>query len=578
MPLNRIIIKYGLLVFLIISNVYFVLANIPLLTSISRQPAGTKFPLYHAGSIYDYNVYLSVITLGENNYWLNRDAFTSEKTNPGIFYFYYILVGKAAAIFNLWQPYAYHLARIITLELFIIATYSLSIKLAGKYIGFWASIISLIGTRAPEWFFKESGAFVNYTPWWAYMDGLKRIDGLPHHIFGEFLLLISLWGIFSSFKTKKRKYIFFSIISVILTGFFLPFMLLPLILALPVAYLITTLFSYKTLLLGNFNLRGLPVGSPMASHPPAGEAGNGDPDHGVPHLLSPAFKIKEIVMIGLILASAAIPILISFWQMRQGFPWNEWTKWEVARWNSNPNFDRSVIFSWGILPIIAIPAVIKAFKTKNLAGIFLFVWGILPIVLLPFANFLSVGKVRLFDAIPFLPWAILGSQTIWDLWKSKKKELAIGILVIYFISTLPISFIQLNYDIKNARQEGIHTNVFIPGKTWNAIDFLNKKAKRDSVILSNEYVGNIIPAYTPLISYFGHIDQTMNFSEKQVKSADFFTQKYSDGEAMNFLRKNGISYVYYGADEMLNGGDRLTYSFLKPVFQEDEIIIYNVKL
>lgn len=107
------------LVYFIVAHLYFFLANLPLLINIIRTSKDTFFPLFHFASHYDYNMYLSVITQGANRLWLAQDPYTSEITNPSLFYFFYIFISKMATLFNLPSYIAYHVTRIISAELFL---------------------------------------------------------------------------------------------------------------------------------------------------------------------------------------------------------------------------------------------------------------------------------------------------------------------------------------------------------------------------------------------------------------------------------------------------------------------------
>ncbi|PIY80113.1 MAG: hypothetical protein COY80_04620, partial [Candidatus Pacebacteria bacterium CG_4_10_14_0_8_um_filter_42_14] len=93
----------------------------------------------------------------------------------------------------------------------------------------------------------------------------------------------------------------------------------------------------------------------------------------------------------------------------------------------------------------------------------------------------------------------------------------------------------------------------------------------NSTILTEYYMGNQIPANTEARVYFGHLLQTPNAAGKQEKIREFYGGKLSDKEAKIFLIDNNIQYVYIGREEQ-----EVSYSFLRSIFEEDGVSIYEI--
>lgn len=526
-------------IYFLIANLYFLSGNIPLIISYLRTPNNTVFPFIHSENPYDYNVYLAVITEGQNGFWLFKDPFTSENTKPGIFYLYYIFLGRITSLFSLWPPVVYHLARILSVEMFIISLFLLCTKILGLSSGFWAALLSIAATIPPLPVFGEPQAFRAFYPWWANLEAVKRLDGLPHHIFGQAMFLFSLFFIISYSKSLNLKHYFLSLVSILIAGIVLPPVLFPAILAAPCTLAI------------------------MVFH----------------HLIkNTKYKIsfKTVYPYFLYWICALFPLFLSWWQTRQGYPWILWLTWEIAQWNKEPNFNRHLFISFGLLPLLTLPGLIDIIKKNDKLQLFIFIWAILPLLLLFLIPLLNIGKIRLIFAVPFVPWAILSVISLKLIaLRFKNKNIFHLLILVFIIVNLSISISYFYPAVKRHLNSEFYSNIYVSNRVWRAIDFMNKNLPPKSIILSNEYVGNLIPAFTPLISYFGHINQTLDFAQKQKNTWLFYTNSLSDNLSLKFLNENNISYIYYSDDEKLGGESELSYGYLKEIYNNDSIRIYS---
>jgi hypothetical protein len=523
----------------ILANFYFFLSSLPLIIKYQRTPQNSYYPLYHDANNYDFNVYLSAIRQGKDGSWMLKDAFTTEITNPTIFYFYYILLGKITAPLNLSPEITYHLGRFFSVEFFIISLYYLNLKIFGskKILSYF---LTITGTIMPVFLFGENNAFVVYFPWWGTLEALRRLDGLPHYLFGFSLLCWSNILIFNYFKKPKLSAFLLVNFIIFLEGILFPPSLIPLVIALPLATLIESFTSSRRKKFSFF---------------------------------TSLFQPRNFILF--IFCSTAILSLLVIWRENtNGFPWNIWNKWEIAKWNKNePNFNKALFLAFGILPIIALPSSIRSIIKGKLEDVYIVLWAYLPFILLPFIDFLGISKFRLVSTAPFIPLGILSAKTIFNIKKNKYRWI---ILIIFILSAIPVTAHQLIVDINQARFSQIHSNIYISKYHWQAINFLKTNTPNDSIILSNEYIGNIIPAYTHNISYFGHPVHTKDFYIKQHDVALFYENKMNEKEARIFVNKNNISYIYFGPDER-NGSENLKYSFLKKVFYNQNVSVFKIQ-
>lgn len=536
--INRISssIKADFVIYFIIANILIITSNIPLILRFLHTPQGMIFNFSHIPWDHDYNLYRSAIVQGMNGDWLYHDAFTSDPTTPGIFYLFYIFVGKIASLFHLSSVLAYHLARIASLEIFLILLFVLSRTLSGKKTGMLTAYLALFGSISPLIFFKEKLEISLAIPWWINFDALERLNTLPHYLTAHNLLILCIILFIYFLRSLKIKFAVCAAISIFIGGIFFPAVLAPIGAALPVTIIFSIIREY-------FTKRKITIDKHF------------------------------FYGISLIFISAVSALLIIKFQEQQGFPWNDWTMSNVARWNySEPAFNYNLFFIFGILPIFAIPSIIKNLRSGNIENIFVTMWFIFPFILLPFVNILQIPKLRLFEDAHFIPIAILAAQSI-SIITAKFKFISIGFFVVFLLITIPevvsifkwrLSFITNNFP------GGVYYSY---KNEYSGLDFIIREVPKNSVIITS--MAHIIPAYAPVISYWGHLNLTNNYSLKQEKLNLFFSNRMNDTEAKAFLAKNNINYVYLGPDAKKLGFDPKSYNFLISVYADNDVTIYK---
>ena len=95
----------------------------------------------------------------------------------------------------------------------------------------------------------------------------------------------------------------------------------------------------------------------------------------------------------------------------------------------------------------------------------------------------------------------------------------------------------------------LYLSVFDDG----VLDDLNEQFQKDkaqnkppAAVLSLSFVGNYLPQKTGYHAYLGHWAETLEFNRKSAEVNAFYQGKMSRDEALNWLRKNHIRYVFYG--------------------------------
>lgn len=112
----------------------------------------------------------------------------------------------------------------------------------------------------------------------------------------------------------------------------------------------------------------------------------------------------------------------------------------------------------------------------------------------------------------------------------------------------------------------------------DALDYLKKTPNDSGPILSSASIGSFIPRLTGKRSFYGHFFVDRGTYEEHPTVLKFLNAGLSESEAKDFILKNNIAYIYYGVRERLSGGMSWDYlNFLQPIFQEGDVVIFNVK-
>ncbi len=520
-------------VFFVIANLLLLASNIPLILRYLNTPSGMIFNFSHTFWDHDYNLYLSAIMQGKHGFALYHDAVTSEPTTSGIFYIFYTYLGKITSIFDFSAALSYHLARIFSIELFFLLLWVLSQTLLGKKFGFLGSILAVTAGISPPVLFKEQLNISLAIPWWTNFDALERLNALPHYVVAYDFLLLTIILMIYFFRSKKMNYAFTAGMLILTGGIVFPAVLIPIGAALP---LTIVFLMFK--------------------------------------------KLDKVRIFGafIIVLFAIAALLAVKWQELQGFPWNEnFSVWQINRWNYHePNFNYDLFFIFGLLPLLAIPALMKNLLTDNPEFIFISFWAISAFVLLPFVNILQIPKLRLVEDSHFIPFALLGAQSIsLIIFKFNRKIIKMGIILFLAGFTVPVSIILFDWRLSFLRQNFLSGVFYYSADELSGMRFIEKNIPKNSVIIST--TAHIIPAYSPVISYWGHLALTKNFPLKRENTISFFSAKMDRAAAREFLKSNRINYVYVGPEEKKFGFNPLFYSFLKPVYADEYTSIYRVE-
>lgn len=156
--------------------------------------------------------------------------------------------------------------------------------------------------------------------------------------------------------------------------------------------------------------------------------------------------------------------------------------------------------------------------------------------------------------------------------KSKRRSLAAaGLLILLVIPTNLYLYAWRFLDLSR------HASPYYLRTTeLAAMKWLEANAEEDDVVLSSIAIGQYIPAETGTHAYLAHWAQTVDFFRRTEDVERFFTEIPDTQFQAGLLNEEGIDYVFFGPEEKALGAQTLSHLGLSPVFQQDEVIVYQV--
>lgn len=492
----------------------------------------------------DTSVYYSWINQAKSGAWSFYDLFTSEPHPPFFFDIFWLILGKLAKLFSLSEIVIYQLAKIVLIPLLIVVLYNLvAYFFSNVKTRILAMLFVVLASGLGGFLIVAHSMFYPiFSSWLPSMD-LWAADGFifftlfhsPHFMLAlSLMLLIFLWTLLALEKKQWRYSIYAGLAALVLFQFH-PYDIPTTILVIIVFVLLLIAKDKKI----NW------------------------------------FNVKHCLLIFLISSPA---LLYHFWTY-QAF----WLKQIISAQNDcfTPALGKMVL-SYGCPLILGLIGLIYVLKNKTAKDreMFLVVWLIVQGALIYFpTNMQRRFILGLQVVINIL--AILGLIYLKNIFKIKKifspnqmVILIIGFLIIFCCSNyfiLVMNFFPVNFSF-NPRPV-----YYLPVERLEAMQWLKNNTPSDSVILSSYPTSNSIPAFSLRRVYLGHWDFTADAKQKFALLNYFFQKNDTNNNCRDFLLKNNINYIFYSKDdEDLGSFDLSTQSYLKQVYRNSGITIYQV--
>ena len=464
---------------------------------------------------WDINVYVSTIKWGQGGNVLLQNNYTTAEHTPVLMYPFYTLLGY---IFNTLPSYLlFHSLAVVFGFLLLLTIWKLNrVFITETRESLIAVILIALGGGLGWLFFPQLKSADIFITGLTFTSHFQR----PHEALGVIFYLFSLILFFKAATLKKIKFNLLSLGALFPLIFFYPYYFLSYL-------LICGLYSLLIFLKNND---------------------------------------KKPVIYVFINASLVIPFILIYLNHLRS---SEGFSGVISQQLNNPDIIQ-LILGYGILSAFMIYQLIYLKKDK--ITVFLNIWFFSSLLL----SFLPFGFSRFYLRTLFFPAVILSLLSLELI--SSKLHLSKKFLISVLLVILPLSSFYISYK-RLAEAENSNHWYYLKSTEREALEFLDTSTPKGSGVLASYTMGNYIPANTNNKVYFGHLLQTPNAEEKINNSIMFYSNKFSEEEAIEFIKEARVNYIIFGPEEknitLSNSqSSDLKYTFLFPVFKNPEMIIY----
>lgn len=526
-----------------------ILTQAPFIYAFFNSTPNQIYDGLHSLSPADIPVYFSYINQGLNQQIFFKNLFTSEHQALGTFNAGWFLVAMLGKIFSQSAAFAFHFARFIFGPILLLVAYLFLSEIfvekqkrltAFVFLCFAGGIGFLSIPFVLSEYLKSSNLYYKtFWPvdlWLAQTNIFSSIYHDPHYILSWLCLILMFYFCLRLFNQKK---IIWSLALGLVGLFYFNFHPYYIPLVCLVVFIYTVCWFLK-----NKKIDWLLVGYLIIA--------------GLISLVSVIYHFYLMIndpVIGL-RASQNVNMVFFVWPAILGFGFllplavmGLYYAWKNKLFNDN----LVLVFIWLVVNLFLI------FSPNQFAQHY-FEGLQMPLVIFSVIAIFEIKKIFQNKNIPWLKLAVENNSL-----------LIIIFIFVFCLTNIFNIFRDLNYFQTRYFYFYLNSNM-LDGFNW-----LEQKPLGQSLVLSSDTVGLLIPGLASQRCYYSHSIETMDLAKKEIWVKWFFADNNQDQQKKSWLTGQDINYLFYSDFEKQMGNfDPSTKDYLKPVFSQNNVIIYEV--
>lgn len=533
----------------LVAAVLMALTCLPYLYGLLIRPDGW----YYSGLLTnpdEHNVYLAYMKQAANGRLFLIDPFTSEPQSGRVVNVFFLVLGTCARGADLPLPVLYHLARVASGWLLLMAIYCLAAQVLATVSGRRIALLLAGLASGLGWLYPAAGGRphpIDYGPGLVMPEAITFLSLLlnPLFCFSVFLMIATIGLAAHAFSSNSLR-------SAVLAGL-------------------------AALVLGNIHTYDLiPVVAVLAAY--------------LIMLAATRRLTMRAIGLALLIAALAAPSLIyQLWLIRGG----EVTL--VVKSQETPVRSPAPVFlalGLGLPLALAVAGAVRgalrgASDGARLAALWL-VLGFAAVYLpVPFQRKLAEGL--------HVPLCLLAVLALEPAWRELKDRRALWIGALLVLLTVPCNFLFVNRALQDVRTNNAAyignamPPLYLRADQRGALAWLDGETTQSDLLLCNSFLGSYAPSLAGCRVYVGHWAETLHFQEKLGRLAWFLKAAAPDAGREAFCREEGITYVlrddtiydqvyYLSPDGEAGAGfDPEAADWLELVYRRDDVSVYRVK-
>ncbi len=500
-------------------------------------PATRVYGGYHGFSP-DYIGYVSYIKQGSVGGWyMTFRSYPLDQPFTFI-HIFYTFMGKIGGVFTFSAPLIYHLSRAILGVVLIFVTYrfykiflshtNAMIGLVGAYV---LTPIGWLASQNGVWNVQRLAVFPFAQNW------VERITTRPHYIAGS-IVFILIFEVVLRMPYKSGLYKIGAVLALLgasLSIIHPSFGIL-------CAVVLVAILSFNTLRL----------------------------------------KIKPIVQMHILfgLIGVIVGLGLIYWSiLRQQAYGIKWLDAYVYTDMFNFESIKTTILAIGPLLWFGFIGLMWSIRKKDSNYVHVWLWIVLQLVLFVYGyKFINSDRVRFLQGLYFVPLGLGFALFIEKIRQIFHHHVAALALAICILLSVPCIVDDLKRGIGEYTDFADFSIATFPSRfMYDAYKYLNDHSPVESVVIARwEASSNLM-----LFSHNRVLGNTIAWPEEAGKIMDhqkdiFFTATLSEEDALKYLDSYNVQYIYYGYQEK-SLGDISRYSFVHPIFENQDATIFEVK-